>query len=215
MKKLAPYLFAITAVCALAGMAGPARSDDTPMSGGAARPEAMTAPTPGEESKALARFFAKGGTWEGHVYANAMGPGSPETTSRGKAVTHPLYGGFWYACDVEDAVGAGKDAMTWKGHMLVGYDMGEKRYRSVTTDNMGGFYVMDGTLEGDTFTLVTPAPVMMMGQMMNDRLSWTANADGTVSFKDEHKVGDADWMTCETSVMKPMSPAKGASAMKK
>ena len=149
-----------------------------------------------------------------------MGPDSKEMTTHGRVMTHPLYGGLWYVCEVEDVMGTGKAAMTWKGHMIVGYDLGAKGYRAVAVDNMGLSTPWEGSLEGNKFMLWTPSDVMMMGQMMKDRLTWVMQDDGTFSFTDEHKIGEADWMTAESGTMKTMGASKAGmkaagAAMKK
>ena len=186
----------------------------------AAADEMMMMPKAGPESMALAKFFGKNATWTGHCPAGAMGPDSKEVTTHGKVTTHSMYGGLWYACDVEDMMGTGKQAMTWKGHMIVGWDMGAKAYRGFAVDNMGVGTPWEGQMEGNKFSLWTPNDVMMMGQMMKDRLTWVINDDGTVAFTDEHKVGEGDWMVAETGTMKmmggkaKMAPKSEASAAK-
>jgi hypothetical protein len=172
-------------------------------------------PKPGAESKALAPFFGKGGTWTGKVSAGAYMPGSPEMTSKGKAVCHEAMGGFCYMCDVEETTGSGKQAMTWKGHMVVGYDMNAKAYHSFTADNMGALNEMDGTLDGNKFVLTTKAPITVMGQTMDDRLSWEHNSDGTVTFTDEHRPQGGDWALAETSVMHPPATKSAAKSAAK
>ncbi len=175
--------------------------------------QAMTPPTPGEASKAIAKFFGRNFTWTGKVAAGAMGPDSKEAVSHGKAMGHELYGGFWYVCEVEDVMGTGKDAMTWKGHMLVGYDMGTNSYRAVTVDNMGMMASMNGTLDGDKFVLETPNEVMMMGQMMKDRLTFDASG-GTIKFTDEHQVGGGEWTLAESAELKPSGATKSKTMAK-
>jgi hypothetical protein len=179
-----------------------------------ARADEMTPPKPGPETMALDKFFAKGGTWTGQCPAGAMGADSKAMTTHGKAVCRKTLDGFWYVCEVEDMMGTGKEAMTWKGRMMVGYDLGTKSYKSVVVDNMGTLAMFNGTLDGNTFVLETPEQVMMMGQMMKDRLTWTLNPDGTIDFKDEHQTGEGQWMTFESATVKPMATSgKTKSAM--
>lgn len=174
---------------------------------GGAESAGMAAPKPGEESKALGMFFAHGGTWTGKVPPGAVGPNSPEMTSHGTAMCHSMFGGFWYGCDVVDTMGSGKSAMTWRGHMVVGYDTSTKAYRSVVTDNVGTMAMFNGTLEGKKFVLETPDDVMMMGQMMKDRLTWDLSDGKTMKFTDEHKMGAGDWTMFESADMHQFNPA--------
>jgi hypothetical protein len=174
------------------------------------KPQSMAMPTAGPESKALTKFFGQNLTWTGTFAAGAMGPDSKEMSTKGKAVSHPILGGLWYVCDVEDAVGSGKEAMTWKGHQVVGYDFSAKAYRAVMTDNMGMLTTWNGTLDGDTFVLETPEPMMMGEQMVKSRLTFAHNADGTISFKSEHQMAGGEWQLAESCTARPAGgKAKG------
>jgi hypothetical protein len=178
--------------------------------------QAPASPKPGAEIKAIAPVFGNSGTWVGNVEAGAMGPGSPVSVSKGKATGHPIAGGMWYACDVEDTWGTGKQAMTWKGHMTVGYDLASKSYKASCVDNMGTISAFDGTLNGNTFVLETPTEVMIAGMSMKDRLTWDFTDPKAIKFTDEHKPSGSDWMLAESATMttvaksttKPMAAAK-------
>jgi Protein of unknown function (DUF1579) len=189
--------------CAMCGFVAAAVVHADDMSSSSSMQMKQQMPTPGAESKALEKFFGSNATWTGNIPAGAFGPDSKASKSHGHMMSTPLYGGFWYMCDVTDAMGSGKEAMTWKGHMMVGYDMATKSYRGTCIDNMGQMTTFNGTLDGDKFTLETPEPVSMMGQMMKDRLTWTLNADGSsCAFTDEHQMaGASDWTTAETATM--------------
>ncbi len=165
---------------------------------------------PGAESAAIAKFFAGTATWNGKVSAGAMGQNSPEMTSKGQAVGKQILGGWWYATDVQDMVGTGKDAMTWKGHMVVGWDGGAKAYKAYSVDNLGSSAAWTGTLDGDKFVLETDQPVMQMGMSMKDRLTWVLNGDGTANFTDEHQMaGSSDWVMFESGLCKMSGAPKG------
>ena len=69
---------------------------------------------------------------------------------------------------------------------------------------MGALTNFDGTLEGFKFTLETASPVMMMGQMMKDRLSWDMTDPKAVKFTDEHQVEGGEWRLVESATMMPM-----------
>src|SRR5207249_8200290 len=103
---------------------------------------------PGAEHKALQPFFGVNMSWTGKMMAGAMGPGSPEMPSKGKATCKAQYGGFSYVCDVEGTTGAGKQAMHWKGHFITAWDANAKSYRGFGADNMGMVMVMKGDLNG-------------------------------------------------------------------
>ena len=192
MNRIQQFAFVMLVVCCEAMAAAAAWSQ-----------EAM--PKPGAEVKALAPIFGTSGTWQGKVEAGAMGPDSKATTSHGKATGHSILGGMWYACDVEDTWGTGKEAMTWKGHMIVGYDLPSRSYKSSVVDNTGSIAMFDGTLNGTTFVLETPTEIMVMGTSMKDRLTWDFADPKAIKFTDEHKATGGDWMVVESATLVPVA----------
>jgi hypothetical protein len=161
--------------------------------------KATEMPKPGPEMAGILKLFGHGATWEGQVPKGALGPDAPATTSHGKAFCGPIVDGFWCRCLVEDTMGSGQEAKTWRGHMIVGYDLAAKSYRGMVVDNTGSLAMYDARMDGGTLTLETPEPVPFMGVMLKDRLTFVAGPDGIMtSFKDEHKVGDGEWTAFET-----------------
>jgi hypothetical protein len=194
MRLIASRIFLIAALtlCGSASMAAAQQSSETGKKG-------MEMLKPGPEMAAIHKLFGHGATWEGKVPAGALGPDSPATTSRGRAICGPIVEGFWCRCEVVDTMGSGKETKTWRGHMIVGYDLAAKAYRGLVVDNLGGLTMYNTRMEGGTLTLETPEPVPFMGVMQKDRLTFVAGPDGMMaSFKDEHKVGDGGWTAFET-----------------
>lgn len=178
---------------------------------------AMMMPKPGEESKKLGMFFGHSASWNGKIAAGGMGPDSKETATKGKAVCKAMFGGLAYGCDVEDAMGAGKQAMTWKGHMVVGYDIPSKSYKSTVVDNMGTISMWTGTMseDGKKFSLESDKEMQMPGSpMFKDRLTWDMSSGKSVMFTDEHGI-NGEWKVWEQAEMKstgmPMSEKKNTS----
>ena len=162
--------------------------------------EPMAKPKPGPETAALLKLFGHGATWKGEVPAGALGPDSPATTSHGRATCGPIVEGFWCACELEDTMGPGKNAMVFRGRMTVGYDLGTKAYRATLVDNTGLLSMYNGQMGDGTFTLETPEAIPFMGTMVKDRLTFVMGPNGTVtSFKDEHQAGDGAWTAFETA----------------
>jgi hypothetical protein len=187
------------AVAAALSIGAPAAVAVAQQSRSDTKEDAMAMPKPGPETAALLKLFGHGATWEGQVAAGALGPDAPATTSPGKAACRPIAGGFWCMCDIQDTMGSGKQAMTWRGHMIVGYDLGTKSYRAATVDNTGVMSIYTGRMEGGTLALETPEAIPFMGMMLKDRLTFVGGADGAMtSFKDEHQVGDGGWSAFET-----------------
>lgn len=103
----------------------------------------MQMPKPGPEQDAL-KPFVRNGSYIG----TRMMPDGKEMPQKGKQTCKWLPGNMWAACDIDMSTGAGKSAMKWMGHLVLGYDTMAKGYRAVMTDNMGMMGRMQGTLDG-------------------------------------------------------------------
>src|SRR5262245_22331061 len=114
----------------------------------------MAPPKPGPETEAL-KPFVKNVTSTGTVAAGAMGPNSPEMTTKGKGTCKWVLNNLWGSCDFEETTGTGKTAMKWSGHWVFGWDFMAKGYRGVMTSTMGNQMRMKGTLEGAKLTWET------------------------------------------------------------
>ena len=161
------------------------------------REAAPAPPKPSEEIMAIRPIFNGAIAANGRVLPGAMGPDSKDAPSHMTGTCKDLFGGLSYACDIQDKVGAGKTAMTWKGHMVVGWDVGAKAYKASVVDNMGAVGNYDGKLEGKTFTLETPTEVTEMGMKFKDRLVWDFSDPNAVKFIDQHQTGGGAWSTVE------------------
>jgi hypothetical protein len=169
---------------------------------------AMMPMKPGAETKALEPFFGKGGSWSGKVVAGAMAPDSKEMPSKGKATCKTVAGGFFYACDVEETMGAGKQAMTWKGNMVVGWDVAAKAYRSYSAGNFGNILEYNGTLDGKKFSLENPTAFDMMGHQVKERLTWDMSDAKATKFTLERSTDGGEWKVFETADMKSAAGVK-------
>lgn len=184
---------------------------------GAARAQSPVAPVPTEvpggfsEMKAIEPIFGDVTLeWKGNVEAGAMGPGSAATHSQGKAASRRILDHAWSVCEFEEKYGEGKAAVTWKAQMVVGFDTIAKAYKAVLVDNSRSMTSFDGRMEGRKFVLETSAPVLMMGQLMKDRLTWDMTDPRNIQFTDEHQPVGGAWALGESATLKMTMPvAKG------
>jgi hypothetical protein len=169
----------------------------------AAAPPAMPAPPkPGPEHEKL-KPFAKSMTWTGKMPAGAMGPGTPEIATKGKSSCKWVANNMWAACDLEDTSGKGKDAITWKAHWMLGYDLAAKEYRAMMADMMGTATTYKGTVDGDKLVLESIGEVDMMGKPGKVRITMDNSDKKTVKFQSEHQFKGEGWVVDGTSEMKP------------
>jgi hypothetical protein len=196
-------------VLGLSAVASPALADDAPGAAGAAQPAAAPAAAaatgpgsvkPGAETKALQPLVGVFKT-SGTVKANAHGPGSPELPSKGTHKCHWVLGDLWLQCEIEDTAGKGKEAMTWKGYVLTGWDFEAKAYRTVGVDNMGGSFVMQGAMDGKKLVLESK-DATMMGKPIKMKLTFDLADPKAIKFTDERSMGDAPYALAEETVMK-------------
>jgi Protein of unknown function (DUF1579) len=177
---------------------GQAKPDDkkaAPAAAAAAPPAGP--PKPGAETKALG-FFIGTMSGAGKVEPGAFGPGSPATTSKSKHTCKWAVDNLWVQCDISDTAGSGKDAQTWVGHMLIGWDFEAKGYRAVGVDNMGTAFDLVGKMDGKKLVLESPREVMMMGTPIKFRISYDSSDPKALKFTDERSAKGAPFQLAET-----------------
>jgi hypothetical protein len=168
-----------------------------------APPAEMKPPTAGPETQLLKPLAASLST-TGMVPANAMGPGSPATTSKGTHVCKWTADKLWLQCEISDTMGSGKAAMTWKGHMMNGYDYTSKMYRAFVTDNWGMGMMLQGKAEGSKIVLESVGEYEMMGHPMKMRATIDLTDPKAIKFTDERQMGKGGpWTMFEEVTMKP------------
>jgi hypothetical protein len=105
-------------------------------------------------------------------------------------------------CDISDTAGAGKQAMTWMGHMLIGYDMEAKAYRSVGADNMGTAFELNAKMEDKKLTMESAHEATMMGVPVKFRFTMDFSDPKMVKFTDERSMKGGPWQLAETITYK-------------
>jgi hypothetical protein len=156
------------------------------MAGGRALAE--EAAKPGPETAAI-NTFTKSATWSGKLPPKK--PGAPELTTRGKTTCSWFADGWWHLCDIEDTIGTGPQARTWKARWVSGWDAGAKEYRGFIFDNHGMSSAMRGKRDGNKLTYESMSDVMMRGQATRLRFTFDATDVKNVKFTAEHSVNGA------------------------
>jgi hypothetical protein len=217
MKKLLQCC-AVVGAFVVAGAGAQEKKVATPPSGGSVSGSAATAadsgkpmppagaemamPKPGPETmalKPLATTFQITGT----MPAGAMGPGSPATPTKGSHSCKWSSDKLWLNCEIKDTMGTGKQAVTWNGHMMIGWDFSAKMYRAVLTDNMGMAMMMQGKMDGSKLPLESVGDYQMMGKPMKMRFTMDLSDPKAPKYTDERDLGKSGkWITFEEATMK-------------
>ena len=153
---------------------------------------------PGLETEALKKFFPDGAnvTWIGTVKEGGMGPGSPKMTAKGKGTFKWIMNGLWAMVDMEqDQFVAGKKTLTWKAHMVVGWDFSAKAYRAIVADSNGSTALFNCEIEGDKF--IMRADAIIMGQPTKIRMTQDHTNPQAVAWKNEYSVNNGPWRLIE------------------
>ena len=118
--------------------------------GAAAAPAGPPKPSP--ELDAFMKGFD--GTWkcDSKMFANAMGPGSPEMTGKSTVKFKKDLDGFFWRGEFD--MKKTKTVPAMKGVFYVGYDPGSQKFLITAVDNGGGFGNGAGTVEGETVTFM-------------------------------------------------------------
>jgi hypothetical protein len=164
---------------------------------------AAAMPPPPAPSKELENWMKPiDGTWkcDTKMMAGAMGPGSPEMTSKTtvKFSKDKDSNGMWYRGDY--TAPKTKTSPEMKGSFLIGYDDNAKQVKSVGWDSMGGASMGTGTMTADTITWT--GETMMMGQRMKIRDTMTKTGPKTATHKMEADQGKGFQVMAEDTCTK-------------
>src|SRR4051794_36636773 len=152
-----------------------------------AAPTAWSPPqvAPGPEMEALAPFFYNC-SWTGTVYANMQGAGSPEMQAAGGMTCRPIIDGLWIACDgYPDQFANGELRLTWKLHLVVGWDGTAREYRAVLVDSNGTATLLRGKLVGSRLVMTPAGAVQAAGQTGMIRVVWDATDPVAIRWTNE------------------------------
>jgi len=157
----------------------------------------------GSETNALKRFFPDGErvTWIGTVMAGGMGPSSPEMKAKGKATMKWIMNGLWAMFDAEqDQFIGDKKVLTWKAHIVVGWDFWGKEYRAIAADSNGSTALFKCEIEGDKFIMT--ADVTIRGQPAKLRFIQDHTDPNAVKWFNETSINNGPWQLIEEYIVK-------------
>lgn len=160
---------------------------------------------PAPEMDALLPFFFDC-TWVGKVYANMQGPSSPEMDVVGGATLQPLMDGLWLVMDCwQDQLYQGKKLLTWKLHLVIGWDGAAREYRAILADSNGVSALLRGEIVGAELVMTPIGLAPGAGQMAALRFVWDATDPGAVLWRNEASIDGSPWMLIEDYVMTPVA----------
>ncbi len=161
---------------------------------------------PGPETEALREFFPDGGrfSWSGTVKAGGMAPGSSEMVGEGSGKVKWIMDGLWAMCEFQqDQFIKGRKILSWKLHLVVGWDFLAREYRAVGVDTNGSALIFKCKIEGRVFTLATDA--IVAGRPAKLRMRQDYTDPNAVLWKNEFSVNDGPWQLIEEYVVRPQS----------
>jgi Protein of unknown function (DUF1579) len=159
----APKPAAAPAPVAAAPAAAPAKAAPPAPSG------SPPAPAPSKELAAFMKGFE--GSWkcDTKFAAGAMGPGSPESSSKSTVKFKKEYGGFsWHG---EYSIAKSKTMPGMSGEMQLAFDPGSNQITSVGHDSMGGATFGAGPISGDTAVINEDGYMMGMKVKLRDTMT--------------------------------------------
>ena len=157
---------------------------------------------PGPEARSLPLFFHDC-TWVGTVYANMQAPGSPEMEARGGMRCQWIMDGLWLECDgFQDQFVDGEKILTWKLHLVVGWDVAAHEYRAILVDNNGVSALLRGEMDGPKLVMTPLNHLQASGQQVALRFVWDATDPNAVLWRNEVSVAGGPWALIEDYVTK-------------
>jgi hypothetical protein len=162
----------------------------------------------GDETRALLPI-AIDATWTGRIPANAMKQGTPEMKAKGSQDCKWSPDGLWLVCDMKETMGEGKDAMKWRGHVMLGYDYLNKEYRSLVVDNMGASMIMNGKVDGNVLVLTSMIDMNAPdGTKCKGRITLDWTDPNAIIYKNEKSTDGGAFTLIEEATMKPTKKEK-------
>lgn len=163
----------------------------------------MAAPTPSKDLEAWMKPVE--GTWscDTRMMAGAMGPDSPEMTTKTKVkfMKDKESNGVWFRG--EWSAPKTKTSPAMSGAFLISHDDANRVLTQVAWDAMGGASMGTGTITGDTLTWTGEA--MMMGKKSKLRETMTKTGPRTATHKVELDQGKGFQVTSEDTCTKETS----------
>jgi hypothetical protein len=164
----------------------------------AAAPAAPAMPTPSKELEAFMKGFE--GSWkcDTKFAAGAMGPGSPESSTKTTVKIKKEFDGFsWHG---EFKLGKTPAMPAMSGVFQVGYDPGTKQATYVSYDSMGSAMMGAGPISGDSATFVEEG--YMMGMKSKTRETMTKKGPKEITHKVEIDQGKGFQLMAEDTCKK-------------
>jgi hypothetical protein len=153
----------------------------------------------GEETDALRRFH-RDVSWQGHIQAGGMGPGTPAQSAQGRATHHWIQGGRWVVGDFEQQqyLEDGTFVLKWELHWVCGWDPASNEYRATVADCYGHTEIMRGRIGGDlmVFESIRETPPML-------RMTWDASSPDVLLWRNEMSFDGSEWQLIEEYEMAP------------
>ena len=160
-----------------------------------------TLPTPGPETIQLATIFTGNWDWEGTLQPGALGPNSPALPSKGTIVNTSVADGFWFTSNMECSYGGVPAILTWKGHLVVGWNSGNRTYQGILVDNLGILVQFQGEIHGSTLVLTAEKPNVMNGSKILARFTYDFTDPSAIRFLNEHQINAGAWQVFEQAIL--------------
>jgi hypothetical protein len=142
---------------------------------------------PGPETLAI-KTFTRSAAWEGKMKAGALGLGEGELPTKGHLTAKWVVNDLWLVCEIEDQMGTGPNARTWKALWVSGWDFGLQEYRGTIFDSFGNSSMMRGKRDGHILQFESLSDVYMHGQATRLRFTFDASDAPGIKFTAEHTV---------------------------
>lgn len=162
---------------------------------------------PSAETRALLPI-AVDGSWTGMVPANAMGDGAAEMPTNGSQDCKWSVDNLWLTCNIRDKMGLGKDALTWRGIITIGYDYLNKEYRASVVDNFGTMNLMTGKLDGNKLALTSVLDTIVEGKKCKGRLTFDWTDPAAIKIVSENSTDGGEFKVMEDATLRPSKKEK-------
>jgi hypothetical protein len=125
-------------------------------------------------------------------------------TAVGRSTVRWISDGLWAVADMEQQQFVGQtEVLTWKAHLIAGWDFSAREYRAAVADSNGNLGLYVGQIADDRLTLTSADEYTIWGRPTRLRLTWDVQDPTAMKWRNECSVQGGPWTLVEEYTMVP------------
>jgi hypothetical protein len=119
-------------------------------------------------------------------------------TAVGQSTVRWIEDGIWAIADMKQQQFVGHtEVLTWKAHLIAGWDFSACAYRAAVADSNGNLGLYVGQIDGDRLILTSVGEYTIWGQPTRLRFTWNVQDPTAMTWRNEASVKGGPWTFVE------------------